>query len=184
MSFITSASSEVKIQGIVKDETGEPLIGVSVVVEGTTIGTITDFDGNYELAVPAGSKLVFSYIGYEAQSFKTDGKNVLNVVMREDSKNLEEVVVVGFGAQKKANLTGAVAQVKMADVLGDRPVVNAMSALQGTMPGLQISGGSGPGQSKSFNIRGTNSINGGSPLVLIDNVPGDIDMLNPEDIES
>lgn len=184
MSFITSASSEVKIQGIVKDETGEPLIGVSVVVEGTTIGTITDFDGNYELSVPAGSKLVFSYIGYEAQSFKTDGKTVINVVMREDSKNLEEVVVVGFGAQKKANLTGAVAQVKMADVLGDRPVVNAMSALQGTMPGLQISGGSGPGQSKSFNIRGTNSINGGSPLVLIDNVPGDIDMLNPEDIES
>ena len=93
---------------------------------------------------------------------------------------------MGFGSQKKENLTGAVSQVKMDDVLGSRPVVNAMSALQGTMPGLQITpngDAAGPGQAKTFNIRGTTSINGGSPLVLIDNVPGDIDMLNPEDIE-
>ena len=97
------------------------------------------------------------------------------------------MVVVGFGSQKKENLTGAVSQVKMTEVLGSRPVTNAMSALQGTMPGLQITANNdaaGPGSSKNFNIRGTTSINGGGPLVLIDNVPGDIDMLNPEDIES
>ena len=94
---------------------------------------------------------------------------------------------MGFGVQKKINLTGAVSQVKMDDVLGNRPVVNAMAALQGAMPGLQITANNdapGPGESKNFNIRGTTSINGGSPLVLIDNVPGSLDMLNPEDIES
>ena len=97
---------------------------------------------------------------------------------------MEEVVVVGFGSQKKADLTGAVSQVKMDEVLGDRPVINASAALQGAMPGLMVSGSSSPGQSKSFNIRGDLSINGGSPLVLIDNVEGDLSSLNPDDIES
>jgi TonB-dependent SusC/RagA subfamily outer membrane receptor len=106
------------------------------------------------------------------------------LTLKEDSRQLEEVIVVGFGTQKKENLTGSVSQVSMDEVLGDRPVTSAAAALQGAMPGLTIGGGSGPGQSKSFNIRGTLSINGGSPLVLIDNVEGDINMLNPEDIES
>lgn len=97
---------------------------------------------------------------------------------------MEEVVVVGFGSQKKANLTGSVSQVKMDDVLGERPVTNVKNALQGSMPGLMVSGGASPGEAKSFNIRGTVSINGMNPLVLIDNVEGDIDLLNPEDIES
>lgn len=106
------------------------------------------------------------------------------MVLQEDTQALDEVVVVGFGSQKKANLTGSVSQVKMDDVLGNRPITSVKNALQGSMPGLTVSGGSSPGESKSFNIRGTVSINGMSPLVLIDNVEGDIDLLNPEDIES
>jgi len=104
--------------------------------------------------------------------------------MKVDSQALDEVVVVGFGVQKKENLTGSVSQVKMADVLGNRPIINMASALQGSMPGLQVSGGATPGATLNFNIRGTLSINGGSPLVLIDNVEGDPSLLNPEDIES
>lgn len=174
-------------KGVVKDETGESIIGASVVVKGTTNGTITDIDGNFTLSnLKRGDVIEVSYIGYKSQEIVWDGQPI-NLVLKTDTQALEEVVVVGFGSQKKENLTGAVSQVKMDDVLGSRPVVNAMSALQGTMPGLQITpngDAAGPGQAKTFNIRGTTSINGGSPLVLIDNVPGDIDMLNPEDIES
>lgn len=158
------------------DAAGEPVIGASVIEKGSANGTITDMDGNFILNV--GSKeaiLEISYIGYQGQSLKVTPGKTLSVVLKEDTQSLDEVVVVGFGVQKKANLTGAVSQVKMDDVLGSRPVVNAMSALQGAMPGLQITpnnDAAGPGQSKSFNIRGTTSINGGGPLVLIDNVPG------------
>lgn len=158
------------------DAAGEPVIGASVIEKGSANGTITDMDGNFILNV--GSKeaiLEISYIGYQGQSLKVTPGKTLSVVLKEDTQSLDEVVVVGFGVQKKANLTGAVSQVKMDDVLGSRPVVNAMSALQGAMPGLQITlimMSAGPGQSKSFNIRGTTSINGGGPLVLIDNVPG------------
>lgn len=174
-------------KGVVKDNIGETVIGASVVVKGTSNGTITGIDGDFTLSnVKKGDVIQISYIGYITQEMVWEGVP-LNVTLKEDSQTLEEVVVVGFGSQKKANLTGSVSQVKMDEVLGSRPVVNAMSALQGTMPGLQITpngDASGPGQAKNFNIRGTTSINGGSPLVLIDNVPGDIDMLNPEDIES
>ena len=174
-------------KGVVKDHLGETIIGASVVVKGSTNGTITGLDGDFLLNnVKQGNIIQISYIGYITQEVVWQGVP-LNIKLKEDSQTLDEVVVVGFGSQKKANLTGAVSQVKMDEVLGSRPVVNAMSALQGTMPGLQITANtdaSGPGQSKKFNIRGTTSINGGDPLVLIDNVPGDIDMLNPEDIES
>ena len=173
------------IKGVVFDEEGFPVTGASVVEKGTTNGTVTDIDGNFSLVLKGDKKLItISFIGYITQSIATKDDRPVQVILKEDRQMLDEVVVVGFGSQKKENLTGAVSQVKMADVLGDRPVVNAMSALQGTMPGLQISGGSSPGQSKEFNIRGMTSINGGAPLVLIDNVPGDIDMINPEDIES
>lgn len=180
--------ANVKVSGRVLDSMGEPIIGASVVESGTSNGTITDIDGNFSFNVSvANAQLEITYIGYQKLTVKVVAGKVISVVLKEDTQALDEVVVVGFGVQKKANLTGAVSQVKMDDVLGSRPVVNAMSALQGTMPGLQITPNTdavGPGQSKSFNIRGTTSINGGSPLVLIDNVPGDIDMLNPEDIES
>lgn len=173
-----------KIQGLVKDIFGEPIIGASVVIKGTTNGTITGLDGEFSLNnVEKGSVIKVSFIGYQTQEIAWNGQP-LTLTLKEDSRQLEEVIVVGFGTQKKENLTGSVSQVSMDEVLGDRPVTSAAAALQGAMPGLTIGGGSGPGQSKSFNIRGTLSINGGSPLVLIDNVEGDINMLNPEDIES
>lgn len=170
--------------GIVIDQNGEAIIGASVVVKGTTNGTITGLDGDFNISnVNKGDFIVISYVGYENMEIKWEGKP-LKVVLKEDSKTLDEVVVVGFGSQKKADLTGAVSQVKMDEILGDRPVISATAALQGAMPGLMVSGASSPGQSKSFNIRGDLSINGGSPLVLIDNVEGDLNILNPDDIES
>lgn len=171
-------------KGVVKDNQGETVIGASVVVKGSTNGTITGLDGDFTLDnVKRGDVIQISYIGYVSQKVVWQG-TPLNITLKEDSQTLEEVVVVGFGSQKKANLTGSVSQVKMDDVLGERPVTNVKNALQGSMPGLMVSGGASPGEAKSFNIRGTVSINGMNPLVLIDNVEGDIDLLNPEDIES
>lgn len=171
-------------KGVVKDNQGETVIGASVVVKGSTNGTITGLDGDFTLNnVKRGDVIQISYIGYVGQEVVWQG-TPLNITLKEDSQTLEEVVVVGFGSQKKANLTGSVSQVKMDDVLGERPVTNVKNALQGSMPGLMVSGGASPGEAKSFNIRGTVSINGMNPLVLIDNVEGDIDLLNPEDIES
>lgn len=171
-------------KGVVKDNQGETVIGASVVVKGSTNGTITGLEGDFTLNnVKRGDVIQISYIGYVSQEVVWQG-TPLNITLKEDSQTLEEVVVVGFGSQKKANLTGSVSQVKMDDVLGERPVTNVKNALQGSMPGLMVSGGASPGEAKSFNIRGTVSINGMNPLVLIDNVEGDIDLLNPEDIES
>ena len=171
-------------KGVVKENQGETVIGASVVVKGSTNGTITGLDGDFTLNnVKRGDVIQISYIGYVSQEVVWQG-TPLNITLKEDSQTLEEVVVVGFGSQKKANLTGSVSQVKMDDVLGERPVTNVKNALQGSMPGLMVSGGASPGEAKSFNIRGTVSINGMNPLVLIDNVEGDIDLLNPEDIES
>ncbi len=174
-----------KISGKVSDQTGNSLPGVSVVVKGTTVGTITANDGAFSLQIPADAKsLVFMFVGMKSQEIQLTGKTTINIVMAEENFGVDEVVVVGYGQQKKVNMTGAVSQVKMNEVLGDRPVISAANALQGTIPGLMVTGGASPGTSKSFNIRGTTSLNGGSPLVLIDNVPGDLDMINPEDIES
>lgn len=171
-------------KGVVKDATGEPIIGASVIVKGTTNGTITDLDGNFSLPdAQKGDIIQISFVGYQTIEQVWNGKS-FNITLQDDTHALDEVVVVGFGTQKKVDLTGAVSQVKMEDVLGDRPIVSASAALQGAMPGLMVSGSSSPGQAKSFNIRGTLSINGGSPLVLIDNVEGDINALNPDDIES
>lgn len=173
------------IKGTVVDEKGEPLIGVSVMVEGTTTGVITDFDGNFVLEGDLGNaKLRFSYIGYITQTVSVGGKNQLSIVMKEDSKQLEEVVVVGYGTQKKANLSGSVASVG-SDVLEGRPIVNAGQGLQGVIPNLNIELKSGdPSQSPTYNIRGNTSINGGGPLILVDGLPMDIDDLNPNDIKS
>lgn len=176
-----NAQSVTTITGLVKDGQGEPLIGASVVQKGTSNGTITDLDGHFKVQVPAGATLVISYVGFSEKEVKAAPN--LSVTLQDKAKAIDEVVVVGYGTQKKANLTGSVSQVKMSDVLGDRPMVNAAAALQGAMPGLTIGGGSGPGFAKSMNVRGTLSINGGAPLVLIDNVEGDISALNPEDIE-
>lgn len=182
-------------EGVVKDVNGEPIIGASVVVKGTTNGVITDLDGKFILSnVAKGATLEISFVGYVSQTVTWNGQPI-ELVIKEDTQTLDEVVVVGFGSQKKANLTGAVTTVKMDEVLGDRPLAKAADALQGAVPGLLVSsGGNAVGSSKSFQIRGAYSLGiqnsdgsyGASvaPLVLIDNVEGDIDMLNPDDIES
>ena len=175
---------------------GEPIIGATVLEKGnTTNGTITDIDGNFTINLPANATLSISYIGYITQEIQVGYQTSFKVVLKDDTKTLDEIIVVGYGSQKKANLTGAVSSVKMDEALGDRPLLNAADALQGAVPGLFVSnGGNAPGTSKSFQIRGAYSLgvknsdgtygNTIKPLVLIDNVEGDIDMINPEDIES
>lgn len=185
-----------KVSGIVTDATGDPVIGATILEKGNNSnGTITDIDGKFTLSVPANATITISYIGYITQDIKVGNQNSFKITLKDDTKTLDEVVVVGYGSQKKANLTGAVASVKMDEVLGDRPILNASDALQGAVPGLFVSnGGNAPGVSKSFQIRGAYSVGvknsdgtyGSTikPLVLIDNVEGNLDMVNPEDIES
>ncbi|MGL4332676.1 MAG: SusC/RagA family TonB-linked outer membrane protein [Bacteroidales bacterium] len=174
-----------KIKGVVTDGTGEPVIGANVVVQGTTTGTITDFDGNFTLDVPDNSVLKVSYIGMTDMLVQTKGKDYLDVKMDNNSQALDEVVVVGYGVQKKVNLTGAVSAINMDDALGNRPVNRALEAVEGLVPGFQVNKNSGkPGVSINMNIRGVTSINGGGPLVLVDNVPMSLDMVDPNDIES
>ena len=162
----TPATAETRIvqqsgecQGVVKDTNGEPVIGASVVIKGTSQGMITDLDGKFSIAdVKPGAVLEITYIGYIKQTVTWQGQP-LNVTLQEDTQQLDEVVVVGFGTQKKANLTGAVTTVKMDDVLGDRPLTKAADALQGAVPGLLVSsGGNAPGTSKSIQISGAYSL--------------------------
>lgn len=171
--------------GVVTDTTGETVIGASVVVKGTTNGTITGLDGTFSLSgVTKGSILVVSFVGYQNTEVKWNGQP-LTIVLKEDTKVLDEVVVVGYGTQKKANLSGAVAAVD-GKVLQDRPITNIGQGLQGVVPNLNITmnNGGAPGATSSFNIRGNTSLNGGSPLVLVDNVQMDANLVNPDDIES
>lgn len=174
-----------QISGTVKDSLGNALIGVTVQVKGTTTGTTTDANGHFTIKAPDKATLVFSYVGYQDKEVMVNGQNTINVVLSSSATGLNEVVVVGYGTQKKKNLTGAISSIEMDDVLGDRPVNDVAKALQGTIPGLQITYGSGqPGTSTNINIRGFESINGGKPLVLVDNVPMDIEDINPQDIKT
>ena len=171
--------------GVVKDASGESVIGASVLVKGTTIGTITDFDGNFELPnVEKGAVIQVSFVGYLTKEVIWKGTPI-SVVLEDDTKTLEEVVVVGYGTQKKVNLTGSVAMAE-SDVLEDRPIANLAQGLQGVIPNLNISFANGnPNAETSINVRGLTSLNGGSALVLVDGVEtNDISLINPQDIES
>lgn len=175
----------VKGQVVTDDQLGLP--GVSIIEKGTTNGTVTNTDGNYELRISSSEAvLVYSFIGFVQQEITVGDQDEINVVLGEDTQDIDEVVVVGFGTQKKANITGAAASVKMDKVLGNRPVTHPAIALQGSIPGLQVTANSGqPGsEGISLNIRGETSINGGGPLVLMDNVPVSMFDVNPQDIES
>lgn len=182
-----------KVSGIVTDSQGEALIGVNVTVPGSSTGIITDIDGKFSLDVADGKPLQFSYMGYVTQTVKTGDKAMLSVVLQEDSKVLDEVVVVGYGVQKKANLSGAVGSVSK-EMLNNRPVTSVAQALQGAVANLNITQSSGQATSApSMNIRGVTSLNSdgnatnGSPLVVIDGVvssEGVLNGLNPTDIES
>ena len=174
-------------KGIVLDEAGLPLAGANILEKGTTNGTQTDFDGNFKLDLAAAkATLVVSYIGFSTKEVPvTEGEN-LTITLEEDSAALEEVVVVGYGTQKKENVSGATSTVNFEEVIADRPISNSAAALQGAIPGLQINVGSGrPGaEGASINIRGYQSLNGGEPLILMDNVPVNMSDINPNDIAS
>jgi len=174
-----------KITGVVFDDSGEPIIGANVVVKGTTNGTITNFDGEFSLEVKEGNVLQVSYIGYLTQEVSIEGRNSFNITIHEDTKRLDEVIVVGYGTQKKINLTGSVDQVT-SEVFENRAATNVTQALQGAIPNLNISLSDGkPTRSAEFNIRGNTSIGQeGSALILIDGVEGDPAMLNPNDVAS
>lgn len=185
-------AQNVTVRGSVTDQNTEPLIGVTVQAQGTTIGTVTDIDGNFMLAnVPADAKLIVSYVGMNSQIVELNGRTVLDIVLLEDSELLQEVVVVGFGVQKKVNLTGAIG-VATAKDFEARPVQSAVAALQGVVPGLNITNRGNGGElnaTQSINVRGTgtvsaNNYTSGSPLILIDGMEGDISTVNPQDIES
>lgn len=183
-SSVPQADYKKKVTGVITDEHGEPIIGANIMEKGTTNGTITDVDGRFSLEITQGSGLSVSYIGYVPKEIIPKGDKDLQIILLEDTQNLEEVVVVGYGTQKKVNLTGSVSQITSKD-LANRPVNTVAQMIQGTMPNVKVAVGSGaPGQGGSINIRGTGSINGDSPLVLVDGVPGDLNRLNPSDIES
>ncbi len=183
---ITAAAQKRTVTGTVVDEQALPIIGAAVMLNGTTTGAVTDLDGAFAIDVPDGEvTLNVSCIGYESMDVNVPAlQDVINIVMKEDAMMIEETVVVGYGTQKKVNLTGAITAVDE-KALEDRVAPNLTSMLQGAVPGLNITTSSGnPGSTGSFNIRGTGSINGGSPLVLIDGAEGEIDRVNPNDVES
>lgn len=184
-SFATTQQAGI-CKGLVKDATGESVIGASVVVKGTTNGTITDFDGNFSLdGIKKGDVIVISYVGYQTQEIKWNG-SPLNIILKEDSKTLSEVVVVGYGTQKKANLSGSVAMVDSKE-LENRPIQNVSSGLQGLMPGVAITGTNGaPGQDAGkIRVRGIGTLNEAGPYILVDGIEtGTLSAVDPNDIES
>lgn len=180
---------KVKTTGTVLDQNGEAMIGVSVKVkDNATMGTITDLEGKFSIDAPKGATLEISYIGYKTVTVKAEG-TALHITMKEDAEVLDEVVIVGYGSQKKVNVTGAVGMVS-SEVLEARPVQNVSQALQGVVPGLNLSVGNSGGaldSSMSINIRGAGTIgdgSGSSPLILIDGIEGDLNSVNPNDIEN
>jgi TonB-linked SusC/RagA family outer membrane protein len=193
--FLGAQNSTIKVKGVVNDAMG-PVIGASIVEKGNTgNGTITDIDGNFSLNVSSNSTLIVSFVGYKAQEIPVAGKTFFAIDLKEDNEMLEEVVVVGFATQKKVNLTGSVGTATAKDIEA-RPVANAVQALQGVIPGLNISNSGNGGElnaTKSIDVRGTgtvgkdasgNAFSSGSPLILIDGMEGDLNSINPQDIES
>lgn len=173
------------ISGTVLDSKGLPVIGAAVIVKGTNTAAIVDAEGKYSINAPGNATLLFSLMGYKDVEEDVNNRAVLNVVLEDDAMFLEEVVVVGYGVQKKENLTGAIAVVS-SESIQNRSQSNLGNILQGTVPGLTVTSPSGrPGESTEINIRGWNSINKeGKPLVLVDGVQGSLDMVNPNDVES
>jgi len=177
--------SKFELSGNVVDSYNEPLIGVSIMIKGTTQGTVTDIDGHYNLTVEAGSTLLFSYIGYVTQEVRVNNQNVLNIKLLEDTQAIDEVVVVGYGTQKKVNLSGSVISVNIAEMAESRPITNLSSALYGSAPGVYVSSGdnrpSNSGEA-SINVRGQGTLNNSSPLVIVDGVESSMSSVNPQDI--
>ena len=175
-----------QVSGTVTDKDGLPLIGVGVTLQGTTTGAVTDENGSYTLTVPStDTVLEFSYLGYSSYSTSVGRRSVINVTLSEDVQYLDEVVVVGYGTQKKVNLTGSVSMVT-SDEMASRPISNVTSGLQGLLPGVTVVNPTGqPGSSNTtIRVRGVGTIGNSNPLILIDGVEGDLQSVNPDDIES
>ena len=171
------------IRGKVIDTNGDPVIGANIVEKGTTNGTTTDVEGNFSINAKSGSTLVITFIGYVREEVKANAGRRMEIILQEDSETLEEVVVVGYGTMKKADLTGSVATVG-SEVIEDRPLTNLGAGLQGAIANLNITSSSGaPGTGSTFNIRGTTNISGGSPLILVDGIEMDPNLINPQDVK-
>ena len=186
MSFYGFSQEEITVKGVVTEQnTGDPAIGATVLVKGTTTGTVTNIDGEYTLNnVPSNAILEFSYIGMTSVEENVNGRSTINVVLSEDIQALEELVVIGYDKKKKRDLTGSIASVKASD-FADRPSTNPLSSLQGKVSGVQVVNTGRAGQDPEIRIRGTNSINGYAPLYVVDGLFSDnINYLNPADIES
>src|SRR5699024_691715 len=177
-----------KIQGTITDEKGTPLVGVTVKVQETTQGTVTDVEGKFSLTIPDNATLEISYVGYETKEVVVGDQTELKITLKSSAQGLNELVVVGYGKQKKVTVTGSVAQVE-GDVLEKSPTVNLSNSLAGRLSGVTaIQGGGEPGyDGSSIRIRGTNTLGNSSPLIVIDGVPapgGGLARLNPADIKS
>lgn len=186
-SFIVTSSQQAKhtVSGVIEDQLG-PIAGANVVEKGTTNGTITDMDGKFTLDVSSNAVLVITYIGYVEQQIPVNNQKSFSILLKEDSQALEEVVVVGYGTQKKVNLTGSVATVDFAEQAATRPVTNVSTALAGLSAGVQVMQGSGnPGEDGAkIRIRGVGTLNNSDPLVIVDGMEGTMDAVNPQDIET
>src|SRR5665647_3127495 len=174
------------VKGKVANSSGDPLVGVSVTVKGTNIGTATNGNGSYSIDIPQNGTLVFSFVGYTMKEVPVNGRSEIDVMMEASVSSLEQVVVVGYGTQKKANLTGAVSTINYDATLENRPITNASQAISGQVPGIWVSQNSGqPGSDGAqLRVRGWGTLNDANPLVLIDGVEGSINEVNPNDIES
>lgn len=182
--FSLGATAQQTVRGVVKDATGETLPGVSIVETGTTNGTISDFDGSYEVTIADGGTLTFTYVGYASQTISPDGSGDLNITLQTDSEVLDEVVVVGYGSQRKAEITGAVSSVG-GDEISALPVTSVEQGLQGRAAGVTVINNGAPGTDPTVRIRGLGTINNNNPLYVIDGViASGIGDLNPLDIES
>lgn len=185
-SEVVSTGKMKKISGVVKDSNGEPIIGANIKVEGTTMGTVTDLNGNFTLNVPNNGKLVITYIGYIGKTVNISNASTFNIELKENAKVLDEVVVIGYGTQSKRFVSGSISSVKIADVSKNLPNTNIAQSLN-SVPGIVFIGDGRPGQDGSLLIRGQNSLSGGNnPLIVLDGIifSGSMSDINPQDIES
>ena len=184
LASVAASAQEKTVTGTVTDALGDPLIGATVLVQGTSNGVITDIDGRYSIQATPENTLDFSYVGMVKQAVKVGSQSVINVQMKDDSQMLAETVVIGYGSAKKRDLTGSITNIK-GDEIANKPVVNPVSALQGKIAGVQVINSGKAGSDPEIRVRGTNSINGYKPLYVVDGLFNDnINFLNPQDIES
>ncbi|MBF0574436.1 SusC/RagA family TonB-linked outer membrane protein [Dysgonomonas sp. GY617] len=174
-----------QVAGTIVDQSGDPIIGATVIVKGTTVGTVTDLDGKFTINVPSNAVIAVQYVGYLNQEVRVGDQTTLNITLKEDTQTLDEVVVVGYGVQKKVNLSGSVANIRMNELVESRPISNISQGLAGMAAGVQVTSGSNrPGDNTaSIMIRGQGTLNNAAPLVIIDGVEGSLSSVDPQDIE-